>query len=114
MVSNGKLLGGAAKESCEHFYILFRSALNHLAVKAEENKQLRYHLRPKLHHLEHLVLDHCRKGRNYRYMSCYLGEDMVHLMKRMALKLHPLVCGQRSIDHYGLHVCLKWAGLLED
>ena len=25
MMSNGKLLGGAAKESCEHFYILFRS-----------------------------------------------------------------------------------------
>ena len=62
MMSNGKLLDGAAKESCEHFYILFRSALNHLAVKAEENKQLRYHLRPKLHHLEHLILDHCRKG----------------------------------------------------
>ncbi|CAE7230957.1 GIP [Symbiodinium sp. CCMP2592] len=32
MMSNGKLLGGDAKESCEHFYILFRSALNHLAI----------------------------------------------------------------------------------
>ena len=114
MLNNGKLLDDTSKVSCEHYYILFREALNKLALKAEENKQLRYHLRPKLHHLEHLILDHCRQGRNYRYTSCYLGEDMVRLMKRMALKLHPLVCGTRAIDHYALHVCLKWAGLLDE
>ena len=114
MLSNGRLPDEASRANCLHYYMLFRCALNKLALKAEASKQLRYHLRPKLHHLEHLILDVCVRSRNYRYISCYLGEDMIRLTKRMALKLFPPVCGTRAIDHYSLHVCLKWAGLLDD
>ena len=30
------------------------------------------------------------------------------------VKLFPLVRGTGAIDHYTLHVCLKWAGLSEE
>ena len=98
----------------EHYYILFRSAFSKLAAHSLEKDQLRYHLRPKVHHLEHLIYDHACHGRNWRYHACYLGEDMVRRIKRMACKTHPSVTGLRVLEHYALFVCLTWAGLLDD
>ena len=67
-----------------------------------------------MHHMEHLVFEHMAKGRNWRYTSCFLGEDLIRLVKRMAARIHPVVAGVRTLDHYSLHVCLKWAGLLDE
>ena len=108
-----RVLPEEQRELSVEYYMLFRSCWNQLALRALQLQQLRWHLRPKIHHVEHMVMDHVAIGRNMRYFSCFLGEDMVRRIKRLAVAVHPVSVGMRVLEHYSLHVCLLWAGLIE-
>ena len=105
---SGRVLTESAHKEFERSYLVFRASLNFLARRAFEMKVLRYHFRPKLHQLGHLVYHFL--PRNPRYMSCYSDEDYVARTKRLAEKCHPRYVSQQTCFRYAVHMCLKWSG----
>ena len=60
----------------------FRFFFNELAVSAIERGLPRYHMRPKIHLLEHVAVEFW--GKNPKYYMNYLGEDAVRRVKALA------------------------------
>ena len=104
----GRKLDPNAVAEFKRAYITFRVALNSLADFALGTKVLRYHLRPKLHQMGHVVYHYLPK--NPRYFQCYADEDMVARMKRVAVASHPLHVSRLAMLRYIINVCMKWAG----
>ena len=103
-----RVLDANAHREFTRAYLCFRVSLNGLADHALQTKCLRYHMRPKVHMMGHVVyhfLPH-----NPRYFQCYTDEDMVARLKRIASSCHPLHCSRLSMLRYIIHVCMKWSG----
>lgn len=92
-------------------HIVFRSSLNQLALKALDDKLLRYHVRPKLHQLGHLAFHFVPK--NPRYMSCYQDEDYISRTKALAERCHPVFVSQQACFRYSVRMCLTWSNMCE-
>ncbi|CAE7863872.1 unnamed protein product, partial [Symbiodinium necroappetens] len=73
---------------------LYHSALNSLATEAIDNGRLLWKLRPKFHKLDHIAYDQAARI-NPIVLSCYMDEDAVGKIKRMAMKSHPLQLGRQ-------------------
>lgn len=108
MLTSSRVFSHATTMEFQRSYVVFRTCLNKLATHAYEKKLLRYHFRPKLHQLGHLVYHFLPK--NPRYYSCYVDEDFVSRTKQLALKCHPLFVSQQVCFRYSLRMCLSWAG----
>eukprot|EP00435_Cladocopium_sp_Y103_P053829 s81_g17.t1 len=89
-------------------YLVLRTCLNLLARRAFDERVLRYHIRPKLHFLGHLIYHFL--PRNPRHMACYLDEDFISRTKRLAERCHPLYMSQQVTFRYAVHLCLKLSG----
>ena len=63
---------------------MLRFGYNELARSAISRALPRYHFRPKLHLLEHAVLDW--KPKTHGFFSNYLGEDAIRRIKSLASK----------------------------
>ena len=87
-------------------YCIYRSALNSLADLAK------YHVRPKLHKLGHLVWHHLPK--NPRYFMTYGGEDLIARSKRLAERTHPAHMSKLTLFRYILQCCIKFHGMQLD
>ena len=109
-LSSERWMTPSACKSFERSYLIFRTCLNNLARRAYDLSVLRYHIRPKLHFLGHLVYHFLPK--NPRHMACFLDEDFVARSKRLALKCHPVYMSQQVIFRYSVHICLKWNDLI--
>ena len=105
-LQHGRFLSAAAAGQMQTAYMRFRAALNSLAVHAVSEGLLRYHMRPKLHQLDHLILDFLPA--NPRYMANYLNEDFVKRAKILAAKSHPAFMAQHVCFRYTLQACLRW------
>ena len=70
---------------------------------------MRWALRPKLHQLEHLVLDFSIR-KNPRFFSCVLDEDAVGRLKKVTQHTHPRTLSVRALQHYAVAVCHLWVG----
>lgn len=108
----GRIFTAGAHKEFERSYLVFRCALNRLATKAFDDKVLRYHFRPKLHQLGHLVYHFLPK--NPRYLSCYQDEDYVSRTKTLAEKCHPLYVSQQTCFRYAVRMSLEWSGYISN
>ena len=87
-------------------YMIFRTAYNALATQAEQLKLCRFHMRPKIHQYEHLVLDFLPG--NPRYSANFLNEDYIRRAKMLAVRSHPIWMAKQVLFRYTLQFCLKW------
>lgn len=62
--------------------------LERLAYIAMLNNRMRWRLQPKVHPFIHIAEDHLWFGVNARFVHCYIDEDSIGLMKRLALRVH--------------------------
>ena len=89
-------------------YVVFRATLNNLSARAISLGEVRYHLRPKLHQLSHLVFNHL--PRNPRYFANYADEDAVSRSKRLACVAHPVHTSRLTLQRYIIQICLRYSG----
>lgn len=108
MLRSGRYFSAAVVNEFERAYLCYRVSLNELALHAVGAKQLRYHMRPKIHQLGHIVYHFL--PRNPKYYSCYLDEDMVARVKRVATVAPPLHTSRLAMQRYIIHVCMAWGG----
>lgn len=90
---------------------LYHSALNALASEAMSQSRLLWKLRPKLHRLEHIVYDQCRKV-NPLWVACYGDEDMVGKVKSMCTKASARHLELQVLNRYCAFICLRWQRVL--
>ncbi|CAE7361318.1 unnamed protein product [Symbiodinium natans] len=91
---------------------LYHSALNSLAVEAIDHGRLLWKIRPKVHKADHLAFDLAPRV-NPLVLSCYMDEDAVGKMKRLAMKSHPQQLGRQVLARYAAYVCCRWLRMLE-
>jgi len=66
----------------------FVQSLERLASIALRSNRQRWKFQPKLHPWLHIAEDHWRLRYNYRHCHCFIDEDFVGLVKRLAQKCH--------------------------
>lgn len=110
-LTSGRIFTPEVSKEFQRSYIVFRSSLNQLALKALDDKLLRYHVRPKLHQLGHLAFHFVPK--NPRYMSCYQDEDYISRTKALAERCHPVFVSQQACFRYSVRMCLTWSNMCE-
>lgn len=108
---SGRWMSPAVCDEMKRSYLVLRTCLNSLACRAFDESVLRYHVRPKLHFLGHLVYHY--QPRNPRHMACFLDEDFVARTKRLAESCHPVYMSQQVTFRYALHLSLKMSGLIK-
>ena len=112
------MLQGAKKftpyVTCEfrRAYCVYRSALNILADRAIQQGEAKYHMRPKVHMLGHLVWHFVPK--KPRYLMVYADEDMIARTKRIAEKSHPAYMSRLTLFRYIVQTCMRFAGVLQE
>ena len=87
-------------------YLAFRCGINRLALAAVEKKQTRWHIRPKLHQLEHCAYDFLPK--NPKYYHNFLNEDYIRRAKKLAIRSHPNFMARHVLFRYAVQTCLRW------
>ena len=107
MLNNGRWLDSDGARSFECAYLMFRACLNNLACRAIERDEVKYHQRPKLHQLGHLVYHFL--PRNPRYFANYSDEDAVARSKRLAIIAHPAHTSRLTLQRYIIQVCLRYS-----
>jgi hypothetical protein len=108
MLNNGRLLSPDGDRSFKCAYLMFRACLNNLADRAIARDEVKYHQRPKLHQLGHLVYNFL--PRNPRYFANYSDEDAVARSKRLAAIAHPAHTSRLTLQRYIIQVCLRYSG----
>lgn len=108
MLHHGRYLTPFAVCEFRRAYCVYRSALNCLADRACSLKLVRYHFRPKLHFLGHLVWHFLPA--NPRYYQNYSDEDFVARTKRIAERSHPGHMSRLTLLRYIIHACLRFSG----
>ena len=96
-------------ESCAEYkasYFVYRAALNWLANENLALGKCRYHLRPKVHQLSHIVFRFLPL--NPRRYSNYLDEDFIWKTKQVAQTVHPLVMPMHTAMRWSISVALRW------
>ena len=93
-------------DAFEHAYLEFRFAYNELARSAIERGYPRFHMRPKVHMLEHVVMEF--RGKNPKYFTNYLGEDAVRRTKALAAKAPARFLSHHVLFRYLVHMCLEF------
>lgn len=86
---------------------LFHASLNSLAHSAVQSGNIRWKIRPKLHKLDHLVLDQSERVCPMA-VSTYMDEDMVGKVKRFAMMSHPNLLGRQVLLRYSAYCCTRW------
>lgn len=109
-LENGRKLSPLEWKKLEESYLCFRSAFSKLASHALSKGLPRWHLRPKMHYLEHAVFDF--DGKNLRHMSNFLDEDMIRRVKSMAVAANPRCVSKHVLYRYAVCACLKWSGMI--
>ena len=90
-------------------YLVLRACLNTLADDACGKGLARYHMRPKVHMLSHLVWNFL--PRNPRYHACFVDEHFIARAKRVAEVSHPLHVSRLALQRYIIHACMRFAGV---
>ena len=107
MLKHGRYLGPFAVCEFRRAYCVYRSALNCLADRAISLKLVRYHFRPKLHFLGHLVWNYLPA--NPRYYMNY-SDDFIARTKRIAERSHPGHMSRLTLLRYIIHASLRFSG----
>ena len=108
MLRHGKYLTPFAVCEFRRAYCIYRSALNCLADRACSRQEVRYHFRPKVHFLGHLVWHFLPA--NPRYYHNYSDEDFIARSKRIAERSHPVHMSRLTLLRYIIHACLRFSG----
>lgn len=109
-LKEGRLLSDSSCTEYKKCYLVYRSSLNWLANENVELGKCRFHLRPKVHQLGHLVYNFLPL--NPRGFSNYLDEDYICKTKHVAQACHPLHMPLHVAMRYSVAVCLRWDGAL--
>lgn len=110
MLKHGRMLSHYGACEFRRAYMVFRCALNLLAERAIAMRLARYHMRPKVHQLGHLVYQFLPK--NPRYFMNYSDEDFIARSKRVAEKTHPRHMSKLTLHRYVINTCLRFSGEL--
>ena len=105
-LQEGRVMGGAACTEFRRCYVTYRSSLNWLAAENLKLARCRYHMRPKVHQMSHLVFGFLPS--NPRMFSNYLDEDYICKTKRVAESVHPLHMPMHVAMRYSIAACLRW------
>ena len=105
LVAHGRLFSQTTCCEFRRAYCVYRFCLNSLAEIAATKQEMKYHFRPKVHQLGHLVWHWLPK--NPRYFMNYGGEDLIARSKRLAEKTHPAHMSKLTLFRYVLQCCLK-------
>ena len=106
MLSSPRYMSPRLCSRYKQLYETFRCGYNRLALRSVELKQLRWHVRPKVHQMEHAVYDFLPL--NPRYFHNFLNEDFVRRAKALAIKSHPNWMARHVLFRYMLQFCLRW------
>ena len=106
-LTDNRVLTSHEQHQNEVAYMVYRAATNQLANLALEKNQVRWHVRPKSHILEHHIYDFSHL--NLRYTSNYLDEDFVRRTKRVASVVHPRCVARNTLLRYCLAATLRWS-----
>lgn len=107
MASHGRYFPDAIAEEFKFCYLVYRQSFNELAINALQNGEVRYHFRPKIHQLGHLVFHFL--PRNARYFHLYQDEDFIARAKRVAEISDPVYCSRLALFRYIVQVCMLWS-----
>mmetsp|Transcript_69496 Transcript_69496/g.153337 ORF Transcript_69496/g.153337 Transcript_69496/m.153337 type:complete len:153 (+) Transcript_69496:140-598(+) len=90
---------------------LFHSAHNWLAMESLEANKLLWKSRPK-HKLDHLVYDVAPQTNPIK-LSCYMDEDAVGKLKKLAMASSPQNMGEYVLSRYASYICVRWLRRME-
>ena len=102
----GRVLEDAACTEFKRSYLTYRCSLNWLATEAVNAGKCRYHMRPKVHQMAHLVFGFLPL--NPRRYSKYSDEDYICKTKKVAQMRHPLHMSLHTAMRYSVAACLRW------
>ena len=85
---------------------MLRFSYNELARASIERGLPRFHLRPKLHILEHIAVEF--KGLNPRYFANYLVEDAVRRFQTLASASPARYMSHHVMFRYVVQMCLAF------
>ena len=105
-LQEGRVMGTDACTEFRRCYLTYRSSLNWLAAENLKLARCRYHMRPKVHQMSHLVFGFLPA--NPRMFSNYLDEDYICKTKRVAESVHPLHMPMHVAMRYSIAACLRW------
>ena len=91
MLKHGRMLSHYGACEFRRAYMVFRCALNLLAERAIAMRLARYHMRPKVHQLGHLV---------YQFLP------------KNPEKTHPRHMSKLTLHRYVINICLRFSGEL--
>lgn len=106
MLDEGRAMTPAAVTNMCRANLAYRSGYNYLSEEALSNGRCRYPCRPKMHYLEHLVLD--MQPLNGKFFHNYQNEDAVRRFKMIAAGSHAAYLSRHVCLKYSLQVCLRW------
>ena len=86
--------------------LIFRVNFNALAQRALDRGLPRYHMRPKIHVMDHVAYEF--RNKNPRYYTNYLGEDAVQRIKKLASRSPARHMGHHVMYRYCVAFCLAW------
>lgn len=82
-----------------------------LAKGAVERRELIWPLRPKLHALCHVISGVQADCRNPKYFACFLDEDFLGKVVRVAAKCHRTTVCRAVLQRYLVRMARRWQGL---
>ncbi|CAL1139860.1 unnamed protein product [Cladocopium goreaui] len=86
---------------------IFHISLNWMASYSIQRRELLWKIRPKLHQLDHVVMDQAQRC-NPLWVACYADEDYVGKIKKMAALAVPTGLEMQVLQRYCAFVCTRW------
>ena len=86
---------------CQKLGRRFLRGVVKLAAVAIRSHVLRWKIRPKLHYLDHTMRE-LRNRLNPRFFQCFLEEDHIGRVSRLAAQVHRRQVGPRTLERYFL------------
>ena len=103
-----RILPHGKTEEAVHALQAFLDAYQRLAVEATQAGQCLWKVRPKHHYTVHLGKFLRASRQNPRHTSCFMDEDYVGRVARLAKSCHWLSCPKRTLERYILVVACRW------
>ena len=87
------------------FLVTYRS----LALAASRSDTSRWRLRPTFHYLHHVIQTIRDDKVNVLFSTCFLDEDFMGKVKKLASRTHRARVGERTLQRYVLLLAVRWA-----
>jgi len=96
-------------QAAQEYGHLFLLSYQKLAELAHASGRKSYHMRPKVHELDHIVDDLSIMKLNPVWLDCMDDEDFMGKLKKMGQHIHGKSFMMRLQQRYAMYLKIRWA-----